>query len=450
MAKSVVTVPHRYTPRVYQRAVLQALDRGATRAVMVWHRRSGKDKTVLNWAIRKMMERVGNYFYLFPSYAQAKRAIWDNIGSDGMPYLGHFPAGIISKRWEDELKIQTINGSIFQLIGADTYNSLMSTNPAGCVFGEYSLQDPNAWEFFRPILRENKGWAIFPYTPRGPNHGKALYDTAMQLMQDGDPQWFCERLTVDDTGVLTPSDIAAERREGMDEELIQQEFYCSFAGAQQGSIFGAQMDEAEKEGRICAVPWVRDVAVDTWWDIGTADATAIWFTQNVGREVRVIDYYENSGSGIGIDHYVRHLQSLPYVWGVHTGPHDMGHAQFAAGGKSARDVASGLGLRFAVNPRRPDKQTSIQSGRSFISKCWFDRAKTERGRMALTSYHRVWDEKRRIFSTAPQHDWSSHAADAWMELAAGHVFDRGRPIRRERAQWKAASRVGGANSWMGV
>ena len=444
-----IRIPFNYKPRIYQQPFWYAMDRGVNRALLVWHRRSGKDKTVMNYTIRRMFERVGNYFYLFPSYAQAKRAIWDNIDRDGFPYLSHFPAEAIKKKWEDELKIQTINGSIFQLIGADTYNSLMSTNPAGCVFGEYALQDPNAWEFFRPILRENKGWAIFPYTPRGPNHGKLLYDTAMQLMQDGDPAWFAERLTVDDTHVLTAADIAAERREGMDEELIQQEFYCSFQGAQSGSLFGKQMDEAEREGRICSVPWVREIAVDTWWDIGTSDATAIWFTQNVGREIHVIDYYENSGSGVGVDHYARHLQSLPYLFGVHTGPHDIEHHQFAAGGRSTREVAAQLGLQLKVNPRRPDKQDSIQGGRAFINRCWFDRAKTERGRLCLVSYHRNWDEKRRVFSTEPVHDWSSHGADAWMELAAGHVFDRGRPVReRERRQWRPAQV--GPQGWMGV
>jgi phage terminase large subunit len=440
-------IPFNYKPRSYQIPVLRRLDRGATRIVLVWHRRSGKDKTILNYTIKRMMQRVGNYFYLFPSYAQAKRAIWDNIDSDGFPYLSHFPEQIVKKKWEDELKIQTVNGSMFQLIGADTYNSLMSTNPAGCIFGEYALQDPNAWEFFRPILRENKGWAVFPYTPRGPNHGKALYETAMQLMQDGDPSWYCQRLTVDDTNVLTADDIAAERREGMDEELIQQEFYCSFAGAQQGSIFGKQMDEADQEGRICSVPWQRELAVDSWWDIGTGDPTAIWFTQNVGREVHVIDYYENSGAGVGIDHYVKHLQTLPYVWGNHTGPHDLEHHQFAAGGKSTREVAAALGLAFKVNARR-DKQESIQAARSFIGRCWFDRNKTERGRLALVSYHRLWDDKRRVFSTEPYHDWASHGADSFMELAAGHSFDRGRAARSQRRQYAPAP--GGPQSWMGV
>lgn len=443
-----ITLPHNYRPREYQLPVLRALDRGVTRAVAVWHRRSGKEKTFLNYTIRKMFDRVGNYAYLFPSYTQAKKAIWDNIDGDGFPFLEHFPKQIIKKKWEDELRIETINRSSFQLLGADSYNSQMSTNPVGCVFAEYALQDPAAWDFYRPILRENRGWAIFDYTPRGKNHGHTLYETAQKLVADGDPAWFVERLTVEDTGVLSRADIDAERREGMDEELIQQEFYCSFAGAMQGSIFGKQMDAAERDGRICRVPWIPDIAVDTWWDIGTSDATAIWFTQNVGRELHVIDYYENAGAGIGIDHYARHLQSLPYIWGTHTGPHDVDHHQFAAGGKSAREVAKALGLFFAVNDRRPDKQAGIRAAAALIPQCVFDRDKTERGRLALASYHRVWDEKRKVFSDAPYHDWSSHGCDAWQELAAGHTFTKQR--ERSRIYRPVRPAPAGANSWMAV
>ena len=443
-----ITIPYNFTPRSYQLPVLRALDSGAKRAVAVWHRRSGKEKTFINYTARKCIDRVGTYFYAFPTYTQAKRAIWDGRDRDGFPFLGHFPREIVKAKDSQELKLTLINGSIFQLVGTDNIDSLMSTNPLGVVFAEYSLQDPRGWDYIRPILRENGGWAVFDYTPRGKNHGYTLYEMARKLMAEGDPDWYAERLGVRETGVLTEADIDAERKSGMDEEMIQQEYYVSFAGAQQGSIFGKQLDEAEREGRICAVPWQRECAVDTWWDIGTGDATAIWFTQNVGREIHVIDYYENAGAGLGVDHYARHLQTLPYVWGTHTGPHDLNNHQFAAGGRSTREVAAQLGLQFKVNPRRPDKQESIQAARVLLPRCWFDRAKTERGRLALVSYHRVWDERRRMFSDAPYHDWASNGSDAFQELAAGHTYRRG--YEPSRTYQRRAPVRPGANSWMGV
>jgi phage terminase large subunit len=448
-----IQVPFNFTPRRYQLPVLRALDGGCTRAVAVWHRRSGKEKTFINYTARKCIDRVGTYFYAFPTYTQGKRAIWDGRDRDGFPFLGHFPPEIVKAKDATELKITLINGSIFQLVGTDNIDSLMSTNPLGVVFAEYSLQDPRGWDYLRPILRENGGWAVFDYTPRGKNHGYTLYEMARKLQADGDPAWFAQRLTVADTGVISPAEIEAERREGMDEEMIQQEYYCSFAGAMQGSIFGKQMDEADQEGRICAVPWQREFPVSTWWDIGTGDATAIWFTQDVGREVHVIDYYENSGPGVGIDHYIRYLQSKPYIWGTHNGPHDMRANSFAAGGISAWDQARALGIHFEVVPRVVDKQDSINAARAFVGRCWFDRVKTERGRLALISYHRTWDERRRMYSTAPYHDWSADGADGFQCLAMGHKTTVQRRAaeggeRESRRMLQGSSEPG--TSWLGT
>jgi len=170
-----------------------------------------------------MYQRVGIYYYFFPTYAQGKKIIWDGIDGMGFKFLDHFPPELIRNQNATEMKITLVNGSLFQIVGTDNYDSIVGTNPVGCVFSEFALQDPTAWEYVRPILRENGGWAIFPYTPRGFNHGWDLYQ-----MAQNDPDWFCELLTVTDTGVLTEADVDAERRAGMPEPLIQQEFYCSF------------------------------------------------------------------------------------------------------------------------------------------------------------------------------------------------------------------------------
>ena len=411
-----ITLPHNFTPRPYQLPALRALDSGINRLIACWHRRAGKEKTFINFTAKRAFERVGTYFYLFPTYAQAKKVLWQGVDREGFRFRDHFPQELVKSQHEQDLRIEFVNGSALQLVGSDNYDSIMGTNPVGCVFSEYALQDPAAWDYMRPILAENGGWAVFDYTPRGRNHGWSLYEMAR-----GNPDWYAEILTVNDTKAISEQAIQAERDAGMSEEMIQQEFYCSFEGLLSGSIFGRQMQEAEKDGRICSVPWQPEFSVDTWWDIGTGDPTAIWFTQSIGREVHVIDYYENSGAGVGIDFYAKYLQSLPYVWGTHHGPHDLEAHQFAANGKSTREVAAALGLRFVITDKL-DKQSQLNAGRSFLKRCWFDRAKTERGRDALVSYHFQYDDKRKAFADVPYHDWSSNAADAFMQLAVGHKF----------------------------
>jgi len=249
-------MPHKFKPRDYQLPLLEAFDKGFTRLVQVWNRRSGKDKVCLNIVAREMALNVGNYYYLYPTYEQGRKALWENRGSDGIKYLEHFPKELIKRQNDHEMKIEFKNGSIFRVIGVEDPDKVVGPNPRGVVFSEYSLQNPQAWELFRPILAENKGWAIFNFTPRGRNHGYKMYE-----MAKGNPMWFVEKLTVDDTKdhsgnpIFSPEQIQGERDSGMDEDLIQQEYYCDFNAPLLGSYYGKYISKADKEGRITDVDY---------------------------------------------------------------------------------------------------------------------------------------------------------------------------------------------------
>jgi len=411
-----ITIPHNYTPRTYQLPVLKALDGDIKRAVCVWHRRSGKDYTALNFTIKKMFERVGVYYYFLPTYNQGKKIIWDGIDKDGFKFLDHFPEQLIEKKNEAEMKIVLKNGSLFQIIGTDNYNSIMGTNPVGCVFSEYSLQDPVVWDFIRPIMRENKGWALFLYTPRGENHGYDLY-----TMAQDNPDWFSQLLTVENTHtpngkrIITAKDIQSERDEGMSDELIDQEYFCSFEGMVHGAYYTGQYKKAQEENRITNVQWEEGIQVDTWWDLGVGDATAIWFSQVVGQEFRLIDYYEESGEGLA--HYIKVLQDKPYIYGFHNAPHDIEHREMISG-VSRREMALKLGIPFRVVPNIK-VEDGINAVRAIFNQCWFDKTKCKQGLDALRNYHKEFDQKRRTFQKHPYHDWSSHAADSFRYFAVG-------------------------------
>ena len=151
------------------------MDAGYKRAVCVWHRRAGKDKTLINLVVKKAHERVGCYYYYFPTGTKGRQTIWDGIDKDSFPFLEHIPKEIIRKKNDQEMKIVFKNGSIFQIIGTDR-TEVVGPNPVGCVFSEYALQDPRAWNYVRPILSENEGWAVFNSTPRGMNHLYQLFE----------------------------------------------------------------------------------------------------------------------------------------------------------------------------------------------------------------------------------------------------------------------------------
>lgn len=219
-----IKLPHKFEPRDYQLPFFRAMDSGIKRAVLVWHRRAGKDKACFNYTIKRAFERVGTYFYFLPEYSQGKKVIWDNIDNDGFRMLDHIPSALVKSTNATDLKVTLVNNSVIQIMGADNFSkSGVGTNPIGVVLSEYSINSPEVWDFLRPILAVNGGWAVFNFTPRGQNHAYALLE-----MAKNNEEWFTQVLTVDDTHILTPEDIARERAEGMSQAMIDQEFFCKF------------------------------------------------------------------------------------------------------------------------------------------------------------------------------------------------------------------------------
>lgn len=424
-----IRIPYQYTPRSYQLPVWQAIEAGVTRLCLVWHRRAGKDKTALNIMVSRALGRVGSYYYFLPTAVQGRKVIWDGIDRDGFRFLDHLPVEIRDgEPNQTEMKVKLRNGSIIQVIGTDNYDAIRGTNPVGVVLSEYAYQDPRAWDTVRPILAENGGWAIFATTPNGRNHGYELY-----RMATTNPDWYASRLTVSETQredgspLVSSEAIEAERAAGMSEDMIQQEYFCSFTGVTVGSYYGRLIEAAEAEGRIGRVPWDPRLPVETWWDLGVGDATAIWMSQTVNREIRMIDYYESSGEGL--PHYVRALKERAYVYGAHHAPHDIAVREFSTG-KSRLETAESLGIKFTVVRRPPgganadELAEGIEAVRSVFPGVWFDRQKCQRGLDCLASYRKAWDESRKCFATKPSHDWSSHGADAFRYFALGHEFPR--------------------------
>lgn len=198
------------------------MDGGVKRAVIVWHRRSGKDKTVLQFEIKEMLKRVGTYWHIFPTFNQGRKALWDGIDKDGFKLMNHFPDELVTARNEAEMRIELFNGSAFQIIGGDTIKSNVGANPVGVVFSEYPVGKSSAWDYIRPILAENGGWAIFDFTPRGMNHGWKILQQAQ-----AEPGWFAQVLTVEDTQAI-PKEVLDEEKRQMPEDLFYQEYYCRF------------------------------------------------------------------------------------------------------------------------------------------------------------------------------------------------------------------------------
>ena len=406
-----ITLPHRYRCRPYQVPFWQAMAEGVRRVVLVWHRRAGKEKTCWNYLITQAATRTGIYYYFFPHFSQGRKILWDGIDKDGFRLLDHIPKEIIEGSPNaTEMKLRLKNGSLIQIIGTNNYDSIVGTNPIGCVFTEYSLQDPTAWQLIRPILAENGGWAVFNFTPRGANHGKDLYDMALR-----NPSWFCQLLTCKDTGAISEADIQKERESGMSEDFIQQEFFCSFTLGVEGSYYSRYLQEARDEGRVGNVPWDKQQRVHTAWDLGFGDSTAIIFYQCVGQEVHIIDYHE--GSGEGLPYYAGILKDKPYIYGEHFAPHDIESHAFSSG-LSSKEVGASLGIHFiTLQTLKLRLEDGIEAVRGIFPRLWIDETRCKHLIKCVENYRKEFDMKMECYKEKPLHNWCSHGADSLRYLA---------------------------------
>lgn len=435
MAESptVIEIPYRWVPRDYQMPLWAHFEQTpiGARGVAVWHRRAGKDLFGINLCAKSNALRPGLYWHLFPTYNQGRKIAWDGFTKTGRRFINHFPPETIESLNNTEMRISFKTGGQYQVVGTEDPDRLVGANPVGCIFSEYSLQDPRAWDIIRPILAENDGWALFIYTARGKNHGYTMLQNARKIIakdraEGRQSKWYAEVLVAgsgegctkrrDGTPVISDEVIQEERDAGMPEELIQQEFKCSFEAPIVGAYYAKQMADMLKDPkRITNVPYEPALPVNTAWDLGIGDSMAIIFYQVYGMEVRIIDYLESSGEGI--PYYVRELKNRDYVYGKHIAPWDIEVRELGTG-KSRLEVARSLGINFQVL-----KQSSVNDGieavRNFLPNCWIDETKCDRLIQGLRNYRKEFDEKLKVYKDTPLHDWSSHPADAMRYLALG-------------------------------
>ena len=410
-----ITIP--YAPRPLQASLHDELT-GYRWAVIVCHRRWGKTVMAVNHLLRAaiMCQRPNPRFAMIgPTYRQMKQVAWD--------YAKMYARDIPGVRFhETELRVDLPNGARIQLLGSEQPDSLRGIYLDGCVMDEMAQQPESIFpEIIRPALSDRNDpdvptFCYFIGTPQGHN---AFYDLFEQATDQDD--WLAVTYRASETGIVPPDELTAARSM-MTEDQYLQEFECSWVANIPGAIFGKELQKALEDGRITEVPYDRSMKVDTHWDLGIGDSTAIWFTQSLpGGRVHVIDYYEARNEGL--PHYVEILSKRGYLYGEHNAPHDIDVRELGSG-KSRRETAWDLGINFRVVPKLP-VEDGIHAAQLLIERCWFDRDNCKAGLEALRQYHRAYNERLRTFRATPVHDWASHAADAWRYAAIAIPRKRG-------------------------
>jgi phage terminase large subunit len=411
-----INLPNNWQPRSYQEPAWNAWLGGINRQLLIWHRRAGKDDIQLRQHSVAAFNRVGTYWHMLPEYAQARKAIWEAIN----PHSGKrrideaFPHEIRSNTRDNDMFIRFKNGSTFQVVGSDNYDSLVGTPPIGLTLSEWALANPTAWAYLSPILAENGGWAGFISTPRGKNHLKTMYDKFKD-----DPKWFCQILTAADTGAISQEAIEDQRKEYQslfgDEvanTLIEQEFFCSFSGAMVGAYYASLIERAEKAGRIRDFEIDRKIPVHTAWDLGKGGRNPIWCFQVIDDVPHIVDFLRPQSDEI--EDWVSWLNERGYH-GTDYVPHDIMVQEWGTR-RTRFETLQALGRK----PKRV-AAVSIEDGRTAarqtINAAVFHATNCELGIDGLRSYRREWDDEMKRFRETPVKDWADHIADGFRYLA---------------------------------
>jgi phage terminase large subunit len=460
VAERIITIP--YKPRRWAQRFHASFRRWAA---LVLHRRVGKTTCIVNhhqraaldddWETQRLrtlmpaltdaeikpLLRRRSYGHVMPTFRQAKLVAWDMV-----KHYARVVEGAVAN--ESELLIKYPNGSRLQLFGADNPDSFRGAAFSGLSFDEYSQQPRNIFsEVLSKALADHLGYAIFAGTIKGKDH---LYDSYQAAKAD--VAWFAIWQDIDvslatEDGVTIKlleqamaDDRALVAKGLMTQDEYDQEWYLSVDAAVKGAWFAKELAQARKDGRIARVPYDAALPVDTDWDLGMDDSMAIWFSQSLrSGEVRLIDYYE--GSGEGFSHYVRTLREKPYVYGKHYPPHDIAVRELGTG-KSRKEVAASLGLRFEDPMPALNVMDGIEQARLVLARCWFDETKCAAGLEALRQYRKAFNTRLQEFTGTPVHNWASHGADAFRGLAVRYQVPRLKDAHAPRPV------VTGAGSWM--
>lgn len=361
--------------------------------------------------------RAGLYKYLFPFHDQAKETIWEGTFSDGsMRFLDMIPENlIVGDPNKSEMKIYLTNGNIIHIGGSDNLAALRGPNPIYVVLSEFGYHYPDVWKTLRPILRANKGKAVFNSTATDAQH----FTDMMAWSKSHSQTWYYQNVTIDDTydhtghHIISSADLEEDRADGKDEGWINQEYYNSTLGTIEGAYWGDLLEQAEKQGRIGKVPYNPALPMEISFDLGRNMETALWFRQSTRTAFNYVDYYENRDKDL--THYFEIIRQKKYNNIHFIFPHDIMVTDLTGLDKSRLQIAIDSGATkhtVLENKGAGYLQMGIEAVRRMLPMCYFDAEKCKTGLDHLKNYKKKYDAKRRTYRNTPALSWHNNGADS--------------------------------------
>jgi len=421
-----IVLPNNWKPRQYQMEAWTYLENGGRHAELVWARRMGKDEVCMHRTACAAFERTAAYWHMLPKYSQARKAIWAAVN----PHTGKrrideaFPRELRATTREQEMSITFKNGSTWQVVGSDNPDSLVGAPPAGIVYSEWALSNPECRAYLRPIILENNGWQIFNTTPRGRNHAYKTLKAA-----EKNPGSFAQVLNAIQAGTMSQEQLDAELQNYIDEfgedygrARFEQEYLCSFDAANLGAILARALGVSERKGyindEVLFDPYGAPIEITC--DLGRRDTATWWFWQPTLGGYRIVDCL--SGFGIDAEEWTMRLFdrmkryrndagriALGRIWL----PHDARAKTFAAKHSAVEIFLEKFGSQHVSMVPRSSIADRVNAARVIVPRVMFHASNCELGLDGLRAWSYEYDQDKKMFSSDPMHDWASHYGDGF-------------------------------------
>lgn len=427
--------------RQYQTDVQKVLFSGQSKRILIeWPRRAGKEVVTWNIITHAAIVEPGMYIMTYPTNVRARKILWQGaalINGKSVKFLDMIPKKLIAKKNDADMTIELVNGSIIWLVGCDIDpGKLRGTNPRGICYCELAFSDPRVVHVMLPVLRQNGGWLIGQSTFDGMNHFYRMIES-----NKDDPLWYCRvesiRTLLDENGnpYISEEDVEEDRRAGMPEYLIQQEYYGNVQVNEETKFFAIAINKVYETDRLVPGLMTPNKNVYAFFDIGVNDCTAITLAQFESREGKlwphIIGYIENNNRDLKF--YVNEIRQFCNRYNLsfhsHFVPHDGANRNWNDGLKTTVDYLQEMGERGTVVKRPASQRIAVEAIRQKLFMTKFNKENTGRLIECLSSYEKEFDEKLDRFKDQPVHDWSSHGVKSYqtmvLALDAGLIQETG-------------------------
>jgi len=424
---NVVQLP--YIPfRPYQtEAAVKLFKEGIKRILLERPRRSGKEVESWSFIVQGAVESPGLYMMVYPTNVRARAVLWEGAilmpDGESIKFLKMIPKRLIKRINNQDMTINLVNGSKIWIVGSDIDpDKLRGTNPRGIVYAEFAFQDPRVFYVMLPVLRQNGGWLLGQSTFDGMNHFYQLIEH-----NKNDPLWYCrvDSITnlIDENGnrYITDEMIEEDRRAGMPEYLIQQEYYGVVQVNQETKYFAHAIKTIYDENRLITNLLIPGCNVYSAFDIGINDCTAITLFQvkrvNSYLKPSIIGYIESNNKDL--TYYVMEIRRFCNKYNLsfkdHFLPHD-GQKRDWNTGKNSIDFMRDMGESAFIVPRPTSKENAIESMRQMLYLCDFNKENTQRLIDCLSNYTKEFDDKMGTYKNKPLHNWASHGVESFQTM----------------------------------